>query len=152
MNNSTIYTSIYYIISIDLVNKSNLYNWYESPLFSCILGFIFGFFMNLIRDYIKYQKELNQYEYLLLKKTKDILESNKLNDKYIDEFLTEFYTDFRFTKLKSMTLIYDSLNKAKKGEGDYAEEILKIDVRLNQLKNGMFKSAIISLKEYYKNK
>ena len=90
-----------------LAIKSN--TWYESPVIATLLGFFLSFFVNILNNHFKEKKELQHYEYLLLKETKEILELN-ITDKTnrIDNFLSRFYNDLRFTKLSSMRLIRDS--------------------------------------------
>jgi DNA-binding transcriptional MerR regulator len=109
-------------------------NWYESPLFSGLIGVIMGFALTGIKDFLKDKKELNQYEYLLLNKTKDILniKDEKLEEK-IDDLVDELRVDLRSTKLHSSAIIFDSLLKAREGE-DYSEGLTKINTRLNNLR------------------
>ena len=111
--------------------KSN--SWYESPVIAALLGFFLAFATNIINDQLKERKELTRYEYILLKETQDILESSKPDKKRdIDDFLAKFYTDLRFTKLDSMILIKDSLDKARKNE-DFSSEKKRINTRLRKL-------------------
>lgn len=123
--------SIWYVIVFRL--KGN--ELYESPVIATLLGFILALLTNLIIEYFKNRNELKHYEFMLLKETKDLLESNK-KDKAedIEKFLTKIYTDLRFTRLrlKSMNLIKDSLDNAERA-GDHKDEINKINARLQKV-------------------
>lgn len=119
-----------------VILMKNATNWYESPLFSGLIGVVVGFALTGIRDYFKGKKELNQYEYFLLSKAKDVLHSNsEIIEEKIDELVDELRSDLRPTKVASSRIIFDSLLKARKGE-DYSEGIGKINDRLINLRGG----------------
>lgn len=126
---------------------------FDSPVIAALIGFLLAFSTNLIRDLLKERNELINYEYILLKETKDILESRESDKKRIvDRFLEnyKFYADIRFTKLHSMILIRDSLDKALKNE-DVSSELSKIDSRLGELsKKGIGSKIIMHLETMYK--
>lgn len=126
MNQSIIF--FYDVINIPLKNT----NWLQSPIYATLLGFLMAFFANFINDKIKEEKDLKQYEYILLKTTQDLLEQDVRDVKAINAFMAEFRTNLRFAKLESMKLIIDSLIKAKDGS-DSSSEKKKIDERLKKL-------------------
>lgn len=115
-------------------------NWWESPVMAALLGFLLASLMNWIKDYRKEQKELRNYEFLLLKEIDEILEVRKPD---IDNFLAMVYTDLRFTRLESMELITESLKKAKRNE-DFSDEKTKIDSRLEKLREGGIVTKLIA--------
>ena len=112
-------------------------NWFESPLFSGLIGVLVGFALTGIKDHFKGKNELDQYEYFLLSRIKDILETNniEIKNKKIDDLVDEIRSDLRSTKLESSKIAFDLLMKARKGE-EYSEGMEIINTRLASLRKG----------------
>ena len=120
-------------------------NWYDSTLFSGMVGVVIGFLMNKIFDNIKERRELDRYEYTLLSKTKELIKENPINDANIDFFVNQLYPDLRFVKLGSSKIITSTLLKAKQGD-DYSIEIEAIVARIRILKqNGLISKFQINI-------
>lgn len=121
----------YPIISLLDVNVFPLKNdsWLDSPVFAALVGFLLAHAMNIINNYFREKSEMEHYEYLVLRETKDIIEKKSKTKEDLDKFLAKLYTDLRFTKLKSFNMVVDSLNMLMKNEIPSAES-KKIDDRL----------------------
>jgi len=132
-----------------IVTKSNT-DIYNSPLISGLLG-IFGVFVGFLLykldNYLKERKELRQYEYILLSKTKYLLDENNATE--IKEFLDDLKIDLKAQKLRSFKMILDKLAKVLKSEINSSDRD-EIDARLNQLKkNGLVTRICTSIKDFF---
>ena len=125
----------YPIISLLDVNVFPLKSdsWLDSPVFAALVGFLLAHAMNIINNYFREKSEMEHYEYLVLRETKDIIEKKSKTREDLDKFLAKLYTDLRFTKLKSFNMVVDSLNMLMKNEIPLAES-KKIDDRLSRIR------------------
>ncbi|MEA2074399.1 MAG: hypothetical protein U9O85_01490 [Euryarchaeota archaeon] len=126
-------------LSIQVVNNEL---WYNSPLFSTLLGVIIGamlvFLTNILYSRLQERNELKRYEYTLLSRTKDLL-NRPLDDKTekeIKDFVDKLYPDLRFSKLKSSKLITDALLKAMRGKSN-SEESSEIDNQIKKIRKSV---------------
>lgn len=119
-----------------IVTKSNT-DMYNSDLIAGLLGIfgvVVGFLLYKLDNYLKERKELHQYEYLLLSRTKYLLNDKNVNE--IKKFFDDLKIDLKAQKLRSFKMILDKLAKALKNEINSSDEE-EIDVRLAQLKSGL---------------
>lgn len=131
----------------DIIIIAQKTNWYDSSLFTGLIGLfgvIIGFLLNIAYYHYRELKELDRYEYMLLKKVYDILDSSEIDNNDIDKFFELVYTDLRFPKLKTMKLMQDSLDNAMDRK-DYSEQKAKIAARLRKLREESFISKLIKL-------
>jgi hypothetical protein len=109
--------------------------WLNSPVIAAFLGFMLGFAANRLNEHFKEKKEIDRYEYFVLSKAKDIVDSSKINEKNVENFIFKLYMDLRFSKLKSSELVISLFKKAKNNES-YQDELTKINLRLKKLRKG----------------
>jgi hypothetical protein len=121
--------------SVILIKESST-SLFESKTFSVLLGVIIAFILKMIDDYRRERVDLDRYEYTILIKTKNILENNSTNVRYINAFMLQLLRDLRFVKLESSKLIFNSLIKVAQGSNDLEKEKEEIKTRLDYLKLG----------------
>lgn len=126
--------SIIYLYDIILLNSNNK-NIYDSPVIAAFLGFLLASLTGFVKDHYKEKGELENYENMLLRKTKDLIESDEIEKvEIIDKFVANIYTDLRFARLGTRNLISESLEKTQKGL-DCRDEKSKIESRLEELRD-----------------
>jgi hypothetical protein len=121
--------------AIIIIQKSET-NFYNSPVIAALLGFSLAFIANIVNDHRKEKKELDRYEYFILSKTKDIIESDQINSKMVENFVFKLYTDLRFSKLESSQVVIDLLKKSNEDDESNQAKMDKVDSRLRKLKEG----------------
>lgn len=125
-------------LTIQILVQNDRGLWYNSSLISAILGVITGAFLTLFTNilYSRHteKKLLERYEFTLLTKIRDIIDSSRPGIKQEARDLSnEIPLNLNFFKLSSHELIAETLYKHLKGE-DTSSERGKITKRIKDLK------------------
>ncbi len=133
---------------IIFINQNGGSPFYNSPLISGLIGLL-GVYLGF---WLKERNESSNYEFYLLSKTKDLLDTKPINISEIIKFYNELHFDLKARKLKSSKIITSALLNAKNNKPHSIEDD-KIKARLKELSEGgilsKIKKTFLAIMEFF---
>lgn len=130
-------------LTIRLINELQITNfsvkienptpWYDSALAGVILGTVITFFLTFVLSWWQKKKELKQYEYQLLSRTKMFLDFPTTPENEITDFINQIDLDPKLFEINSRSLITDALKKLIRRESVSSEKE-QIEKRIRELR------------------